>query len=155
MAKVGIVARSRREEYVSGYVSPGVYIDESGESFVQQADFEKADINHILDRFVRTGILESVSRTQGSYGDFSDITDFHSALLQVEHAKESFMTLPATLRERFENDPGRFLDFVSNPANEAEMASLGLLNDEAMARYDARLQREAAEQAASSATPKG
>lgn len=155
MAKPYVVVRSRREELSPDYVRLGDYVDSSGECLVEQSDFEKCDINHIIERYVRTGVLESVQRTNGFYGDFSDITDFHSAHLMVEQANESFMTLPATVRERFQNDPGQFLDFVCNPDNEQEMAEMGLLNEEAHARYVARVNAKAASEAAAEAAPKG
>jgi hypothetical protein len=37
-----------------------------------------------------------------------------------------FMSLPAKIRSRFQNDPGAFLDFVQNPENRDEMIELGL-----------------------------
>lgn len=149
MPKDYVTARSRREMYAPDYQSVCSYVDESGESFVQQSDYDRSDINLIVERFIKTGILESVKQTNGFYGDFSEITDYHSALQMVQHAEESFMTLPATLRARFDNDPGAFLDFVSNPANEQEMAELGLLNEEATARY---IERRISQQAVSDGT---
>lgn len=146
-------ARKARDEYVPGYVSIGAYVDESGECFVQQSDYDRSDINLIVERFVRTGVLESVNRTQGQYGDFSEVTDYHSALLQVQQAQESFMTLPAQVRAEFANDPGKFLDFVSDEANMDKMAEMGLLNDEAMARYAERKAQEGAKDAPGGATP--
>lgn len=40
--------------------------------------------------------------------------------------KKSFMTLPASVRERFANDPGEFLKFAEDPANLDEMVDMGL-----------------------------
>jgi hypothetical protein len=37
------------------------------------------------------------------------------------------MALPADIRFRFLNDPGRFVDFCSDPANRDEMSKMGLL----------------------------
>lgn len=128
MAKINVTARHRREMYSDGYESIDPFVDSSGESFVQQSDYERSDINLIVERFIRTGVLESVKQTQGMYGDFSDVGDYHSALNQVRYAEESFMTLPATVRAKFQNDPGQFLDFINNPSNEREMYEMGLFN---------------------------
>lgn len=36
------------------------------------------------------------------------------------------MTLPAKVRDRFSNDPGKFLAFVDDPKSREEMYELGL-----------------------------
>ncbi|RYF32309.1 MAG: hypothetical protein EOO38_31115, partial [Cytophagaceae bacterium] len=40
--------------------------------------------------------------------------------------KAQFDALPAKIRDRFNNDPSRFLAFCENPENEAELVQLGL-----------------------------
>jgi hypothetical protein len=40
------------------------------------------------------------------------------------------MALPADVRARFENDPANLLDFMVNPANNAECIKLGLIDRE-------------------------
>ncbi len=155
MAKDYVTARSRREMYAPGYESVCPTVDNSGECFVQQSDFDRSDINLIVERFIRTGVLESVKQTHGEYGDFSEVTDYHSALNQVRHAEESFMTLPATVRAKFQNDPGMFLDFVGNPDNLDQMAEMGLLNEEAQAKYAERIASGQAAESGAEAAPKG
>lgn len=130
MAKINVFARHRREMYADGYESVAPYVDDSKESFVQQSDYDRSDINLIVERFIRTGVLESVRQTQGQYGDFSEIKNYRSALDQVRRAEESFMTLPATVRAKFDNDPGQFLDFIHDPTNEKEMFEMGLFNED-------------------------
>ena len=41
-------------------------------------------------------------------------------------AQDMFESLPADIRTKFGNDPGRFLDFVEDPQNEEELIELGL-----------------------------
>lgn len=94
-------------------------------SLAQQSMKDECDINNILARWVQTGELAGNPRTP-SYGDFTGIGDYHTALNTVIAAQESFMALDAKLRARFHNDPGEFLDFVSNPDNLDEMRELGL-----------------------------
>ena len=78
-------------------------------------------------KYEKTGLLAHVNRHKGNYGDFMQATDYHSAMNQIIAAGEAFMTVPASIRARCENDPGKFLEFVQNPDNEAEMRELGLL----------------------------
>lgn len=95
-------------------------------SKTKQSFAEECDINTIVRRFGLTGELPANVRMP-SYGDFEDTPDYHTAMNAVRAAQESFMAMPADVRYRFNNDPGRFVDFCSDPANEAEARKLGLV----------------------------
>lgn len=95
-------------------------------SLAQQNQKEEADINYIVKRFGLTGQLPDNIRVPQS-GDFTMITDYHTALNQVKQADEAFMLLPADLRNRFQNNPELFVEFCINPDNKAELEKLGLL----------------------------
>lgn len=93
----------------------------------QQHFKEECDVNLIMKRFERTGVLDHLSQFEGKYGDFLDVPqDYHSAVNQVIAAQDMFMTLPGAVRALFENDPGKFLAFVDDPANHDRMVELGL-----------------------------
>lgn len=96
-------------------------------SLTKQADAEACDINKIMARYEKQGILNHVSLNQGFYADVSNVPDYQGSLAVVESAETLFMSLPADLRARFENDPQKYFDFVSNPANKPELEKLGLL----------------------------
>lgn len=91
----------------------------------QQSQAEEADINTIVRRFGITGKLPDNVRPP-TYADFNDVFDFHSAQNAIIAAKDSFMRMPAAIRARFDNDPGLFVDFCSDPENVDEMVKLGL-----------------------------
>lgn len=94
-------------------------------SLAQQSSKDECDINEIVRRFNLTGQLpEGVSVPQ--YGDFSEVSDYHTAMNLVKAADAAFMALPAELRARFNNDAGAFVDFASDPANGAELSSFGV-----------------------------
>lgn len=96
------------------------------ESLTNQADAVDADINVIVKRYVRTGVLPVIERPPLD-GDFSDsVTDYQSALALINRADDSFMSLSADVRKRFDNDPGAFVAFCSDPANLDEMRKMGL-----------------------------
>jgi len=106
--------------------------DESGlackdASLTQQHQKDQADINYIIDQFNVTGILPT-SPISPQYGDFSGIGDYQSALNAVIAMEDEFMALPANVRARFENDPEKLLDFMSNDKNRDEAIKLGLIN---------------------------
>lgn len=75
-------------------------------SIVQQHLRDEADINTIVRRFGVQGVLTAPGQVGAVYGDFTGITDYESALAKVRQARDSFMKLPALVRERFDNDPG-------------------------------------------------
>lgn len=96
-------------------------------SLAQQQFVEESDINTIVERFGLNGELPSVLRAP-TYGDYTGIGDFQSAMNAVLAAQANFMELPAKVRARFSNDPQQFLEFVQDEANRAEAEALGLLN---------------------------
>lgn len=98
----------------------------------QQHFKDETDINNILRQFNVTGLLPQKAMSP-RYGDFTGIGDYHSALNQVIAAEGEFMTLPAQLRARFNNDPQELIEFLENPENKQEAIKLGLLNTEASA----------------------
>lgn len=96
-------------------------------TLAQQHMAEETDINEIVRRFGLTGELPSGVRMP-TYGDFTGVYDYQSALNAIKAAEESFSTLPAEVRARFGNDPAAFVDFCSDDANRSEAESLGLVS---------------------------
>lgn len=101
-------------------------------SLTQQHFTKDADINEIMKRFGVTdgSILPAFNATimdPKYFGDFSDAVDFRTAWDNVRNAEQRFITLPASLRERFANDPVKLWDFVNDPKNTDEAVKLGLL----------------------------
>lgn len=94
-------------------------------SMTKQEFKEECDINTIVERFGLTGAMpESV--VSPLTGDFTEVTDYRSALHLIMEADAAFMEIPAAVRERFGNDAGRFVAFVSDPANAAACKEMGL-----------------------------
>ncbi len=92
----------------------------------KQAFAEETDINWIMRKYDKTGLVDHLAKHGGEYGFASSIT-LHEAMNVVARAEAMFADLPASARSRFEGDPGAFLDFVQNPENQAEMLKLGLM----------------------------
>jgi len=90
-----------------------------------QSQKEEADINTIVRNFGVTGKLPQGVRVP-SYGDFSGVEDYQEALAAIRDADASFMAMPASVRDRFGNNPARFVEFCSDSANLEEMRKLGL-----------------------------
>ena len=96
-------------------------------TLTQQHFKDECDINNILRQFNITGQLPEQTISP-RYGDFTGISDYHSALNQVIAAEDEFMRLPADLRARFENDPAQLIQFLDNYENYNEAVKLGLVN---------------------------
>lgn len=96
-------------------------------SMTQQNFKEECDINNILAKFVKTGILEQSARP-GDFFDATTVSDYRDALHALSSAQESFSELPSAIRKYFENDPANFLEFIENPDNIDEGIKIGLYN---------------------------
>lgn len=102
--------------------------DPVGESRTKQSFKKETDINFILAQSEKGLMVTHVNAHQGDYGNFINATDYHTSLNLINAADRSFMTVPASVRAQFNNDPQQFLEFVQNPDNLDEMISLGLAN---------------------------
>lgn len=98
-----------------------------GESLTQQHFKEECDVINIIKKHDRNGIIEHVQRGQARYGDFSQVAGYKEALDLVRDAQTEFMAIPSDIREKFENDPGKFYEFVSNPENKEELKKMGFI----------------------------
>ena len=95
------------------------------DSLTQQQFKDEADINTIVDRFMKSGVMPNpVNMPQ--YVDYEGVFDFQSAMNAVRQADENFMRMDAKVRARFNNSPQEFLEFFANPENTQEAIRLGL-----------------------------
>lgn len=100
-----------------------------GISKTRQADKDSCDINIIVDRLLKKGIVPRMAGGVAKYGDFSSGLDFKETLDRIMEAEDQFMELPAKVREACDNDPGRFLDLVADPEKREELEKLGMTPD--------------------------
>lgn len=108
-----------RDDKLGRSAALGVTINKEPD-MTQQSDLPETDINVIMKRYGATGQIPQVS-AQPSYGDFSIITDYRSALDAIRHADEQFSEVPAEVRARFDNDASKFIEFAQNPDNIEQM----------------------------------
>lgn len=104
--------------------------EENGHGAVQSFA-EECDINNIMAKFTRTGLIEWSNKYEGTYDDVSGVT-FEACMDTVLKAQEMFDDLPSSVRNRFQNNPAAFLDFIGNAENREEAQKLGLLRDPAI-----------------------
>lgn len=107
---------------------PKVRLDCSGDkSMTRQSEKESCDVNVIMRRYVKTGMLPEGFNAQGVFADVSEVGTYRDVVERIHQADRAFMSLPAALRKRFGHSPGEFLEFVSDPANREELERLGLV----------------------------
>lgn len=131
VSKIGFRRERNRAQFQTG---PGQIIDtKTGEisplpSRTKQEFRDECDINNILAQYRQTGMIRHISAraAQGAYMDLPDPVDFQMSTNIILEATSAFMTLPSKVRERFFNDPERFLQFMADPANQDEAIKLGL-----------------------------
>jgi len=98
--------------------------------YTKQEFKAESDINTIMAAYARTGELPKINEQAPQYLDVTDM-DFHTHMQYIRDAQELFDQLPSSIRTRFQNDPGAFIDFTSDENNRLELARMGLLSTEA------------------------
>lgn len=102
-----------------------LFIDPSEKLTKESVDVE-TDLNVIVEK-ARRGVPMNVNTREPFYGDVSQIPDYATAMQIVIDVGKQFMTLPAKIRERFDNDPEKMLAFLSDERNRKEAEELGML----------------------------
>ena len=104
---------------------PSPIICEDG--ITEQHHSEACNVNNILATYMKTGILPPVD-PNAQYGDLSDF-DYQSMQNQIANANSLFEQLPDNVKNRFGNEPYRFLNFVQDDKNYDELVNMGLANN--------------------------
>lgn len=96
-------------------------------TLAQQQFRDECNINTLFAKYMETGEMPQVE--QGlSYGNFEGIFDFQTAMNAVRTAEGLFSQLPARIKNRFDNDPQKMLEFLAVDENREEAEFLGLVN---------------------------
>lgn len=100
-------------------------------SMTRQSEMDSCDIHNILKQFSQQGFEQLVrdNAARGQYADLTSLPEYQEALNIVLASQAAFAALPSQVRERFQNDPARFVQFLSDPANQDEAIRLGLAQD--------------------------
>lgn len=97
---------------------------------------KECDINYIMDKYAKTGILgnpyDMANARKPIFGDFSMEGDYHAMLNTITSANRAFLSLPPRLRQKFDNDPAKALEFVSKRENILEAVKEGILDKKAL-----------------------
>lgn len=107
-----------------------------GESRTQQAPARGLDINEIARRFGMSDFSQLPAfDSPALYGDASNFpTTYEEAYQLLERSHNTFMTLPATVREKFHNNYREFVPWIQDEKNWPEAAELKLLSSKYAAK---------------------
>jgi phage internal scaffolding protein len=98
------------------------------ELVTKQSSKAECDIHNILRQFSKTGVITHVQNARPSYGDLPDAIDYQFSMNTLLVADQAFAGLPASVRDHFNNDPGRFLAAFEDPTQTDYLREVGLLN---------------------------
>jgi hypothetical protein len=88
---------------------------------------EETEILNIIRRHDRNGVIDHINKGTAIYGDFSEITDYRDMIHKLREADSAFAQVPSDIRKRFENDPAKFFNFVTDETNHEALAEMGLI----------------------------
>lgn len=104
-------------------------MDEDGNPiyFTEQHHKKECDVNEIIKKYDRTGVITHVSKIEGRFGDMTGM-DFQAMQNKVAKANSMFEQLPYDIKKRFNQSPAELLTFMESADNRAEAIKLGLID---------------------------
>lgn len=96
-----------------------------GPSMTKQSFNRECDINVIMEKYQKTGIINHVKDHGPYYADY-DAIDFQTAMETIAKGQEMFEDLPSSVRKHFDNDPAKFMTFTQDPENIDSLVELGI-----------------------------
>jgi len=92
---------------------------------VEQCHRDECDINKIIAKYDRTGVLNHVNDFEARYEDLTGL-DYQTMLNTVANANSMFEGLPSEIRNQFDNEPQKFISFMDDENNNNAMYEMGL-----------------------------
>ena len=105
-----------------------VYVSEKP-SRAKQEFQKECDINNILDKYKKTGVVTHLNTRSPDYGCAPDM-DLREAIEVAKRANQQFLELPSKLRNHFQNDVQSFIEAVADPEQHDKLFELGLTVDD-------------------------
>ncbi|AXH76609.1 MAG: internal scaffolding protein [Microviridae sp.] len=92
-----------------------------------QADRDDADINKIIAKFQKGQNMVRINSKEPFYGDVTGFDGLADAYMKIQEAEDLFMDYDASIREKFDNDPVKFVEFLEDDKNYEEALKLGVV----------------------------
>ncbi len=98
--------QAKRIDFSKGHGRVQVTYPETGRT--EQHHARACDINTIMAKYLKTGVLDHKSKYEPTYGDVSS-ADFQASMNLVKGVETEFHDLPAYIRAEFNQDVGEYL----------------------------------------------
>jgi len=95
----------------------------TGKTVTEQHHAKTCNINYIIGKYQKTGLVDHINRHQGKYGDVSG-ADFDRAMQLVTEQETVFAELPSTVRAHYDNDVVKYLEHVNTEAGALQHENL-------------------------------
>ncbi len=92
----------------------------------KQSMREECDVNKIVERYVKTGLIDHLADGIPQFVDVAELGDYRSVIEQVRAVELYFAGLPALVRRSFEDDARLFMDYLETNPSEEDLELLGL-----------------------------
>lgn len=99
-------------------------------SLTRQSEAGDTDVNKIVARHRKTGVVTHLNSKPPMYGDFSAADDLHRAINLTLAAQEGFMDLPSAVRRAADNDPRILLEMLADEEGRELLVEAGLVIDD-------------------------
>lgn len=106
---------------------------EFDESQTVQSDADLADLNKIIARYKKTGIVAGLNEAQGQFLDVSQHQDFAEVMRTARAAEMEFMKLPSKVREEFGHDVANWLDAAFDRDKREALVDSGVIENTGLA----------------------
>jgi len=97
----------------------------TGDGLTEQNHKDETDINNIVRKYNKTGLIDHLNQFEKQYADMTGY-DYQDAMNTVAAANTMFEGLPSAIRNKFDNDPAKFIDFVDDESNADKLVEMGL-----------------------------
>lgn len=120
---IGYVPKVDKE---TGEILPARPVVVCGKSMTKQSFRDQVNINKILARHRKTGMLDHVNGKTPFYGDVSGLVSYQDSLNVIQQANDLFSGMSSDVRARFKNDPIEMIKFFQDEKNIEEAIKLGM-----------------------------
>lgn len=97
---------------------------ECGPGRTKQSFKDECDIQNILSRYHKTGMVSHLAAGVPRFVDVSEVGSYREAMERMLAAKDYFMKLPAKVRAEFNHDPAEYVELLSSEGAQERLEEL-------------------------------
>lgn len=100
-----------------------VHSPSGGKSMTEQHHEKSCNINNIMAKYQKTGLVDHINRMEGKFADVVG-ADYKDAMDLVKAAETEFYELPSEVRKRLRNDVSLYLDMIQTDDGVLELSEI-------------------------------